>query len=85
MISMVINSELKIIFNEISELYEDSSVPKNVRTKLDKISTILNDDSELPIKINRALDELDELAEDTNLEPYTRTQIWNLVSVLESI
>ena len=82
---MVIEDELEIVFNAISELSEENSVPKSVKFKLEKISSILEEDAEISIKINKALDELDELAEDNNIQPYIRTQIWNLVSILESI
>ena len=44
----------------------------------------LQEDKEISIKINKALDELDEIGDDANMEPYTRSQIWNLVSALES-
>ena len=40
-------------------------------------------DGNLFKKINKALHELEEVAEDTNMQPYTRTQIWNVVSLLE--
>ena len=82
---MVTQEDLEPIFDTISELIEDSSVPKNVKTKLELVSAILKKEGELPIKINKALDELDSLAEDTNIQPYTRTQIWSLVSAMESI
>ncbi|MBU0461926.1 MAG: UPF0147 family protein, partial [Nanoarchaeota archaeon] len=38
---------------------------------------------ELSIRINKALSELDEISDDTNLQAYTRTQIWNIASMLE--
>lgn len=82
---MATQDDLESIFEAISDLLEDSSVPKNVKTKLESVSCLLKSEGDLSIKLNKALDELDELAEDTNLQPYTRTQIWNLVSVMESI
>ncbi|MCK5468863.1 MAG: UPF0147 family protein, partial [Cyclobacteriaceae bacterium] len=30
-----------------------------------------------------AISILDEVSNDTNIQPFTRTQIWNLVSLLE--
>jgi len=46
---------------------------------------ILNGKTDLSIRINKALNELDEIADDTNIQSYTRTQIWNIVSLLEKI
>ena len=60
-------------------------IPKNIKIKIKSIINILKGDIELSIKINKALNELDEISNDANLEPYTRTQIWNIVSILEKI
>jgi len=67
------------------ELKEDISVPKNVRMKVDKVIKILKEESEIPIKASKALNELEEIAEDVNLESYTRTQIWNIISILAKV
>ena len=73
------------IVETISELSDDLSTPKNLKSKLVNISKILNQNLEDSLNINKALDELDEIVNDINLESYTRTQIWNIVSMLESI
>jgi uncharacterized protein (UPF0147 family) len=73
------------VIDALSELKEDTSVPKNIKTKITEIITILQDDSELSIRLNKVLNELDEIADDTNMQAYTRTQIWNIVSILETI
>lgn len=68
----------------ISELQEDSTVPKNVKEKVQEIIKTLSDDKiELSMKTDKALQILDEIGEDSNLQTYTRTQIWNIVSTLE--
>ncbi len=82
---MTVENELNDVMEAISTLSEDSSIPRNVKSKLEKVSEILTGEGELSIKINKSLEEIDELAEDTNLQPYFRTQIWNLVSLMESI
>ncbi len=73
------------IIKNLSEIQEDTSVPKNVRIKVEAIANTLKEDTELSIRINKALNELDGLASDANLQPYTRTQIWNVMSVLEKL
>ncbi|MBI2651480.1 UPF0147 family protein [Candidatus Woesearchaeota archaeon] len=67
------------------ELKGDITVPKNVRTKIEKIMELLNKDIETQIKVSKALNELEEIADDVNLQSYTRTQIWNVISALEKI
>lgn len=70
---------------KLHELEEDINIPKNVKIKITSIIDILKEGIELSIKTNKALNELDEISNDPNLEPYTRTQIWNIVSILEKI
>jgi len=77
--------ELKGIIDFLKELDEDSTVPRNVKTKIDSILTILKGEDEVNIKVNRAIDELDDVCNDGNLQTYTRTQLWNVVSMLENI
>ena len=70
----------------INELSEDSSVPRNVKDKLKSINIILTDESrEKNISINEAKDILSELSEDQNLQTFSRTQLWNISSMLEEI
>ena len=76
-------SELDIIIKGLSEIHEDSSVPRNVRIQIYSIVARLREEIETPIKLNRALNELDDIASDCNLQSYTRTQVWNVMSLLE--
>ena len=78
-------SEVDTIIKSLDEIQEDINVPKNVRIKIEAIANTLREDTELPIKINKALNELDGLSTDVNLQAYTRTQIWNIMSVLEKL
>lgn len=78
-------SEMSTIINSLNEIQADATVPRNVRMKIELITATLKDDTELLIKINKALNKLDEIASDVNLQAYTRTQIWNLMSVLEKL
>ena len=68
-------------------LIEDHSIPKNVRLSLSKIKDMLKNASkdELPVKIDAAMQIIEAISSDPNLPSFTRTQIWNLTSLLESI
>jgi len=79
------NKEIEDIIGILNELQEDVTVPKNVRIKIEAIIDSLKGDSTLSIKVNKALNDLDEIASDVNLQSYTRTQIWNIVSILEKL
>lgn len=78
-------SELDAVVTSLSEIKEDVSVPRNVRTKIESVLSTLKEDIELSIRINKTLSELDEISNDVNLQPYTRTQIWNAISLLEKL
>ncbi|HLD19603.1 MAG TPA: UPF0147 family protein [Candidatus Nanoarchaeia archaeon] len=73
------------IIAAIKELNEDQSVPRNIELKFEKVIKVLEDDNEISIRVDKAQQELDEVADDSNLQPYTRTQIWSVVSLLEKL
>ena len=77
--------DFEVVLRNLSEIQEDATVPRNVRTKIESIAGTLKKEIELSIKINKALNVLDEIASDVNLQAYTRTQIWNVMSVLEKL
>lgn len=72
----------EIIF-ALQELEEDGTVPKNVKEKIGTTIRLLNEESDKSIKVSRALQSLEELTEDMNMESYIRSQIFNIVSMLE--
>ncbi|HLG24023.1 MAG TPA: UPF0147 family protein [Candidatus Nanoarchaeia archaeon] len=78
-------TELEGIIASLNEILDDQGVPKNVRSKIQSTILSLKEEVERPIRINRALNILDELSNDSNLQSYTRAQIWNVMSVLEKI
>jgi uncharacterized protein (UPF0147 family) len=78
-------SELEDVVFVLNELLEDTTVPKNVKAKIKMIIESLNEDTELSLRINKALNILDEISDDNNIQTYTRTQIWNIASLLESL
>ena len=79
------NKQIQEIIDYLNSLMEDPVVPRNVKTKIETIIDILKEEEDIHIKTNKALHELDEIANDTNMQPFTRTQIWNVVSMLEKL
>jgi len=70
----------------LSELKEESSTPKNIKEKIQNVITILEGkEEEISIKKSKALDILEQISNENNIQPFLRTQIWNVVSILESL
>lgn len=82
----MVEETLKEILTTLIQIKQDQTVPKNIRLKIcDTIECLNNSDGNFELKIHKSLQELDELSNDSNIPPYTRAQIWNIVSLLESI
>jgi|TARA_B100002003_G_C14123775_1_gene540530 uncharacterized protein (UPF0147 family) len=77
-------AEINDVINLLNDISEDSTTSKNVKEKMGKIVGILENGDENSIKVNKALDELDDAVNDNNMQQFTRTQIWNVVSLLEN-
>jgi len=77
--------QIEEIISILREVGDDPSVPRNVKLKIQQTIANLEEKTEASIKVNKALHFLDEIADDSNMEPYTRTQIWNVVSLLEKV
>ena len=74
------------IISLLSQIEEDFTIPKNVRVKVKNAYTFLSEDCKsLGVRVDKSLQELDDISDDPNVPSYVRTQIWNVVSLLEGI
>ncbi|MFH1591259.1 MAG: UPF0147 family protein [archaeon] len=73
------------ILETLDDLNQDNMVPKNVKSKLGVVKGILDNEEEMSIKANRALSELEEVNDDPNLMPHTRTALYHIASMLETL
>jgi uncharacterized protein len=70
----------------IEQVASDRTVPRNIRTKCEEAVRILKDEKqEVAIRVNSVISTMDDISNDPNIPTYTRTQIWNIVSALESM
>lgn len=82
---VLIMTEMKPIFDLLEQIINDRTVPKNIRAAAQESKNVLNDGKEADeVKISTAIHILDDIINDPNMPMYTRTQIWNIVSMLES-
>lgn len=79
--------ELKPVVELLTEIIEDRTVPRNIRTAAEDAKKDLTErtNNSWDIRLSSAISTLDEIINDPNMPMYTRTQIWNIVSKLESI
>ena len=70
----------------LDQILEDQTVPKNIRTNSkEAIDHLRNEELDISVRVDKAIQLLDEVAEDPNIPVYTRTEVWSVVSLLESL
>ena len=73
------------IVEHIQMMQEEKEMPKNIKAKLTHIVSILkNEDEELSLKIDKAISEIEDIAEDVNIQSEVRMDLFNITSLLES-
>ena len=79
-------TELIEVIECIKELGEEKSVPKNVRSVLLEIEELLLDNhTDIAVKVNSAIQKIENISLDPNLSSFARTQVWELASILEGL
>jgi uncharacterized protein len=75
------------IISMLEELQDDTSVSKNVKTKIQAMKQELINTSEenLSLTVNKLLSDLEDLSSDVNIPMFVRTQIWSVTSLLETL
>jgi len=82
---MAEGNDLKHICEMLEEIMNDRTVPRNIRTVAEESRDVLKSEGSEELKISTAISNLDEVINDPNMPMYTRTRIWNIVSMLEQI
>jgi uncharacterized protein (UPF0147 family) len=70
----------------LNRVAEDNTTPRNIRRTAKQASDMLLDENlSLGARAANAIDMLDNISQDPNMPMYTRTRLWNVISVLEGI
>lgn len=77
--------DLKRVVEMLGQIGNDRTVPRNIREVAESSVATLSNDGSTELKISTAVQALDEIINDPNMPMYTRTQIWNIVSMLEQL
>jgi uncharacterized protein (UPF0147 family) len=77
----------KDVIEMINEIMEDPTLPKNIKANLDCIVNNLKDakTKDLKLKADKCIHDLEDISSDVNLQPFIRTQLWSIVSMLEAL
>lgn len=64
---------------------KDTAVPKNVRKSAqDIVSRLSHGPQPFQVRLNSTMQLLDEMSNDPNIPLHTRTQLWQIASLLEA-
>jgi len=63
----------------------DTSVPRNIRRSLEEAKAKLLTKEDIIIRAGGAIYVVEDIANDINMPLHTRTQIWSILSALETI
>ncbi len=85
MTKLKLKPNLNPVISALSEIKDDITVPKNIRGKIEDAIIALKGDAEISIKLNKTLEEMESIVNEVNIQPYTRTQLWNIISLLEKV
>ena len=70
----------------LSAISEDNTTPRNIRRAAkEALSSLQIPGQSHAIRAVQVINILDDISQDPNMPAYTRTRIWNVVSVLEVV
>jgi len=79
------DDEMLEVVEVISEIIKDDTTNKHIKESLSKVIGILKEQENISVKIHNALQKLEDITENKSMESFTRSAIFNVVSMLESI
>jgi len=81
----MVDNDLQGVIDWLSQIESDSSIPKSIRMKVKSaMDSLANEDNVINLRVDKSLEELENIADDPNITDFTRMQIWRAVSLLES-
>lgn len=82
----MVSSEIEDVVELMDAVIEDTSVPRNIRKAVDEAKAkILSKGEKKDVGITSALYILEDISNDINMPSHTRTEIWTIITALESI
>lgn len=77
---------MKEAIETLNQIASNNSTPKTIKKSiLDLIGGLTNEEYSLSVRAANTISLLDDVTQDPNMPSYVRTQLWQVVSKLESI
>ncbi len=73
------------IADMMGALVADTTIPKNIRKAISEAKGRLESDEELNVKVSAAVYLVESISDDINMPAHARTQVWAILSALESL
>lgn len=80
-----VSQELSAVSELMEAVLSDNSVPRNIRAVVDSALQKIRSPEEKAVAVSTAIYQLDDISNDINMPSHTRTEIWGIISELESI
>ncbi|MCK5233320.1 MAG: UPF0147 family protein [Candidatus Aenigmarchaeota archaeon] len=77
--------KIEEITSIVEELYQERRIPKNIRAVIEEVLNLLKDsEHSSTVKLSTAVSMLEEASSDPNIPSHLRTEVWNVISILEA-
>ena len=81
-----IKDQIEYTAEVMDSIMEDTTVPRNIRRTIEEAKgKLIVEEKELNVNITSAIYLMDDISNDINMPAHTRTEIWTIISELESI
>ncbi len=81
----MVHEDIDKIVMLLDSMVDDSSIPRNVRSRIADAKRRLESSEDFAAKVSTAVYALDDVSNDINMPMHARTLIWNILSELERI
>ena len=79
------NEQVEYVTNLMDSIMDDTSVPRNIRKTIEDAKIKIMQAESLSVGITGAIYLLEDISNDINMPAHTRTEIWTIISELESV
>ena len=79
------NDPAFIIASAEAILEEDDGVPKSVKECLNEVISVLKAEGDVSLKKDKCMSCLDPVANNDHISSYMRTQLWDVVALIEQL